>query len=770
MPKTLDRQTLPEASPLVCRCLRSVAAVLIPSLVACGGGGTVGPSPSPQATPSQTPTQSTPPRTPMTYYVSPSGNDAGPGTLDQPFATIRTGAGRLFAGDVLYVRDGNYRETVSVPRSGTASAPITIEAYPGECPTLIGATLVSGPWTPHSGAIYKAAWSTQPTQVFADGHLLNEARWPNTPVEDFAGMTYALADAGSSTSITYAGLPSVDLTGAWVNIMAGQAWVAYNRQVASHERASGRLSFSPPVNALAELVPRRGNHFYLFGKLELLDSPGEWHWDAVGHALYVWTPDGASPEGRVEAGIAPAVLSLDGQSYVTVKGLSIRGGWVSLQGSNSCTIQDCHLWAPNWIRAADGYSVWPQHLGGVEVSGSGNLVQGGSVRLAGRESIHIAGTSNTVRQSTVENSGWNGAGGGAIDLAGAEKAVVENCTVRRSAMSGIGLAPLSRVAKNLVESSCLFVEDCGNVGAWSMDGQGTEIAENVIRGNKARWGAGIYLDAGSRNFDLHDNLIEHMLWGGMNITGINLIDNNTMLDFRHQGIAFVPPAGSEHNDWSTGRVAHNQIAEAFPLFVQLSQPVSMIPDYAWYVAYTTLAPQPGPRRVELDWTDFAQPGWQTQAVPLDLSRVDSIFFGTDTTGASFNYTITNLRLLPIGETADAGAVPVAGTSWRAECNSPSTCSLSASGPVTWGASGTHAFGGSNRLAAPLPASLTNLAAYRGLAFDLAGTTTRKYDHQRYQDVDNGAEAAAGRGASLPASVGADPSGAWPPCHTSTTSR
>jgi hypothetical protein len=406
----------------------------------------------------------------------------------------------------------------------------------------------------------------------------------------------------------------------------------------------------------------------------------------------------------------------------------------------------------------------------VEVSGSENLVLGGSVRLAGRESIHVAGTSNTVRQATVEDSGWNGAAGGAIDLAGAEKAVVENCTVRRSAMSGIGLAPLSRVANNLVESSCLFVEDCGNVGAWSMDGQGTEIAENVIRGNQARWGAGIYLDNGSRNFDLHDNLIEHMLWGGMNITGINIIDNNTMLDFRHQGIAFVPPASSEHNDWSTGRVAHNQIAEAFPLFVQLSQPVSMVPGYARYGAYTTLTPQSGPRRVELDWNDFAQPGWQTQAVPLDLSRVDSIVFGADTTGASFNYTIANLRLLPIGASADIGAVPVAGTSWTATYGSPSTCSLTAFGPVTWGVSGTHAYGGSNSLTAPLPASLTNLAAYRGLAFDLSGTASRKYNHQGYQDVDNGPEPAAGRGARLPAVVGADPSGAWPACHVNPTPR
>jgi hypothetical protein len=655
-----------------------------------------------------------------------------------------------------------------VPRSGTASAPISIEAYPGECPTLIGATLVSGPWTPHSGAIYKAAWSAQPTQVFADGHLLNEARWPNTAVEDFAGTTYARADAGSSTTITYAGFPSLDLTGAWVHIMSGEAWVAYSRQVTSHDRASGKLSWATPVDTVP-LVPRRGNHFYVFGKLELLDSPGEWWWDPAAQVLYVWTPDGASPEGRVEAGSAPAALTLNGLSYVTVKGLSVRGGWLSLQSSNYCTIQNCHLWAPNWTRTANGYLPWPP-LGGVDVSGNGNLVQGGSVRLAGRSGIHVDGNLNTVRQVTIEDSAWNWTNDCGIYLTGADQTVIESCTIRRTAAGGMSLTPRSRALSNLVEDSCLFNEDCGNIGAWNTDGAGAEIAGNVIRGNQARWGAGIYLDYGSRNFNLHDNLIEHILWGGMNITGVNTIENNTILDFQHQGITFVPLPGAERDDWSAGRVAHNQIAEAYPVSVQLAQPAYLVPDYASYEAYTTLAPQPGPRRVELDWSDFAQPGWSQQRVPMNLSRVDGINFVIDTTGAAFNYTISNLRLLPVGGTGDLGAVPATGTSWTAACGSPSTCSVAAIGPVTWGLSGSHAYGGSNRLTAPMPAGLTDLTAYRGLAFDLAGTASRKYNHQGYQDVDNGPEAAAGRGASLPAVVGADPSGAWPACHSNARSR
>ena len=76
---------------------------------------------------------------PTTYYVSPTGSDSSPGTQAQPFATVQNGVNQLSAGDTLILRAGNYREFVTVARSGSAGSPITLAAYPGETPTLIGA-------------------------------------------------------------------------------------------------------------------------------------------------------------------------------------------------------------------------------------------------------------------------------------------------------------------------------------------------------------------------------------------------------------------------------------------------------------------------------------------------------------------------------------------------------------------------------------------------------------------------------------------------------
>ena len=695
------------------------------------------------------------------YYVSPSGNDTYAGTQDQPFATIQFAVDHLNPGDVLYVRGGSYNETVTVRQSGNASAPITIQAYTGECPILLGSRPVPGPWTIHQGSIYKASWPTQPLQVFTDGHLLNEARWPATAMEDFPNMTYAVADAGSQDYISYSALPAADLTGTWVHIMAGQAWVGYSRQVTSHDRVSGKLAFSPPINQMTELIPRRGSHFYAFGKLELLNSPGEWWWDPAAQMLYVWAPGGGSPAGRIEAGTAPAVLDLSGRSYVTVQGLLARGGWFNLQNCTSCTVKDCHLRAPNWARTVDGYSLWPQHMGGIDVSGTGNLIEGGSVRLAGRSCVHVAGTGNAVRQMTLEDCGLNWANEAGIMLNESDQSLIERNTVRRTALAGIVMGPRSRVLTNLVENVCLFAEDCGNLNVWQMDGKGAEVAYNILRGNNVRWGAAIYLDAGSPNFYLHDNLAEGILWSGANITATDTIENNTFADVQHQAINFVPPSNAIGADWSAGRAAHNVTGQPFPLTVTLYQPVSLIPDYAYYFAYTTL--KPGPRRVEIDWSQLGQGAWSQQPVPMDLSQVDSVVFALDPPVAPFSFDIASLRLLPAAGSGDSGAVPVSGATWTITCQNGATCALSQKSPGVWTISGSTPFNGTNALFAALPAGSKDLRQYRGLAFDLSGTASRSYDLQGYQDVDNGPDPAPGRGATLPAAVGADPAGAWPVC-------
>jgi parallel beta-helix repeat protein len=62
------------------------------------------------------------------HWVSTSGNDNNAGTSAQPFRTINRAAQVAQAGDVVTIRAGTYRESVSVRNAGTAARPIVFQA------------------------------------------------------------------------------------------------------------------------------------------------------------------------------------------------------------------------------------------------------------------------------------------------------------------------------------------------------------------------------------------------------------------------------------------------------------------------------------------------------------------------------------------------------------------------------------------------------------------------------------------------------------------
>jgi hypothetical protein len=76
------------------------------------------------------------------YYVSESGNDANPGTMEAPWKTIQKAANEAVSGTTVFVRKGIYHELVHLHKSGSASAGyITFRSYPGETAILDGKDL-----------------------------------------------------------------------------------------------------------------------------------------------------------------------------------------------------------------------------------------------------------------------------------------------------------------------------------------------------------------------------------------------------------------------------------------------------------------------------------------------------------------------------------------------------------------------------------------------------------------------------------------------------
>lgn len=77
-----------------------------------------------------------------TFYMAPDGADSSDGTIGTPWRTLLGASRHLTAGDTLYVRGGTYTDpggyNWAATASGTAAAPISVLAYPGELPLFDG--------------------------------------------------------------------------------------------------------------------------------------------------------------------------------------------------------------------------------------------------------------------------------------------------------------------------------------------------------------------------------------------------------------------------------------------------------------------------------------------------------------------------------------------------------------------------------------------------------------------------------------------------------
>jgi NPCBM/NEW2 domain/Right handed beta helix region len=75
------------------------------------------------------------------FWVANGGNDAGPGTGDDPWATLQHAADSVAPGSIVYVRGGVYDQRLEIRSSGAHGRPIIFAAAPGERVVLDGSSL-----------------------------------------------------------------------------------------------------------------------------------------------------------------------------------------------------------------------------------------------------------------------------------------------------------------------------------------------------------------------------------------------------------------------------------------------------------------------------------------------------------------------------------------------------------------------------------------------------------------------------------------------------
>lgn len=450
-------------------CLSRLSVSAVPlllsvfALAACGGGGGGGGSTGSPSDPSLYPT--------LPSTVLP----ATPTPLPSMTQTALALPASVANGSVVALECGRtYRGTLDL----RGKSDVTVRTT-GDCGNAIisPGQPVTG-WTRHEGNIYSAAVSFEVAQVIADGQSLEQAHWPNRP------QTWARANSASGSTLT-ASLPNPDLVGATL-VFRPYDWAIEARRISAVAGNTLTLAALNNINfdghALSGAVD-----YYVEGKLWMLDAAGEWA--VSGNRLYVWMPDGLSPEGRIWAAPERDAIDASNARRISVQGVTLYGAANGINALNASHVQ-----------VADASIANVSGNGILNNGGFGLVVERTTIRNVRHDGIAVkwGGGAEVIRNNRIEHAGAVGMptnAHAAINLTLGSGAQVQNNVVLGAGYIGVRVFRNAVVDGNTIDHACTVLADCGCIYAdAAMDGAPlhTRIENNAITrigaGQRLAWG------------------------------------------------------------------------------------------------------------------------------------------------------------------------------------------------------------------------------------------------------------------------------------------
>ncbi|NOY43605.1 MAG: hypothetical protein GXP26_17430, partial [Planctomycetes bacterium] len=480
------------------------------------------------------------------YYVSNSGSDTGPGTLAQPFRTIQKASDIADAGDTVFVRGGTYRETVTVAASGTAASPITFKPYQGERVTITGLDEFNGSWSPDQGNIYQASMAGLPTQMFFNGELVSEARYPaagqkNPLVADFNNAT-----SGNASSLT----DTANITPVndyWkdykLTAIPGAQWREYTSNIDS--QTGSTLNYSALPQASENDTP-----FYITGGVKALVSDRQWVHTPSDNKLYFNAPGNVDPTGQnVEVRTRSFGLDIEGD-YVNVEGFQFKAAAVRMSGDNN-VIDGVQVLYPSPFPNGPG-----QEIAGIrDQDGINNTVRNSEIAYAWGSGVMLAGaTDATIENNIIHDVNWKGfeSNAGIVSFFGGGATITGNTIYNtgRSAVSNLVNSSDITFSNNVVSRFGFLTKDLGGFQSNDVDAGDSLISNNVISDERvSNLGGsgdptigGIYLDNDTEGYTVQRNVVHDVRFGVILNTPStdNLVVNNTLWNVTEATSTFGP--------------------------------------------------------------------------------------------------------------------------------------------------------------------------------------------------------------------------------------
>ncbi|WP_299440574.1 T9SS type A sorting domain-containing protein [uncultured Aquimarina sp.] len=466
-------------------------------------------------------------------YVSKTGNDNNSGSIDQPYLTINKAASVAVAGDVVYIGEGTYEETLRPANSGTAGNPIIFQSYMGEKVIITAMEALSG-WSQDSGVVYKTTvdWDLGQENFVLNGNVaLDLARWPNNEDGKPFTLNSKRNDGGSGGNVinnaflTSSEIPAIDWTGGSVFFYGdkpGSGWIAWKAFITSS--TSGRVNFVLDKNPdwiRTFHAPADGGDFYLEGVKAALDYQNEWWFDKNTKELFVQLPNGTAPQdGMVSMRKREIAINLNGRSYIEVRNLAVFGGAIELKtNSNNNILFGISSFYGNHTQGIfRGFNAGKPS---VEVNGTRNNIEKCEIAFSAATGVRLGGSFNELKNNYIHDFNYLGSYDAPLVARGGTDNKILRNTIFNGGRDGINYnGNRCEIAYNDVYKSNLIADDCGTF--YTVGGpQNTEIHHNwfhdiASRGSK-RKAAGIYLDNDAEAFSVHHNVVWNTEWTGVQI-------------------------------------------------------------------------------------------------------------------------------------------------------------------------------------------------------------------------------------------------------------
>jgi parallel beta-helix repeat protein len=534
------------------------------------------------------------------YYLSTSrGKDTNAGTKKAPWKTIERINQETFAsGDKIFFKRGEvFRGEI---KSYKIQPNLSFGAYgTGDNPVISGSLPITK-WKPTThGAlpanVYEADVSSLITvdakgnentleHLFVNGELMTIARYPNVDKPSDANWLKVGKSAGtdSFTDSTLANYSRPD--GYWKDArlrIRTYSWYYRVFKITNYKATSGKIT----AKGLGNQLPEWG--YFLDDKLEELDHPGEWYYDAATKKVYLYPLANKDPNRQLIEGTTYRIgLTISQQENNTVvEDLTFRhftSIGLSLANSDSVLVRNCLFEYNN-----KGISVWQmtnslitgntlnnQFSIGVIFNGDKTLDMKNSTIVEKNEinntgmipvyckryegtcygiGMNVFGKGQYLRQNTINKTGWTG-----IYLKAGGHHLVEHNVVKNalSLINDGGAISIGSDA-NTIRGNFL-IESIGNVG----ESNGCMNLNKTPCAHHSSYGMGIGSDSKFTRNLIEDNTIANNPDIGIRLNAFtdSVVRNNTLYNNDPQ-IRVEDTMGFSRSNVFEGNIAYSLTPE-----------------------------------------------------------------------------------------------------------------------------------------------------------------------------------------------------------------